>query len=123
MGAEGNFFVNFQDIKNSKISPLIRSFYYGDGENYDVFINLSQILWLTVLSLSALSALYSLKNKSKRGEEMSVLILSVIGLTLFETLFETRARYLFTYAPIFIICACVGLFSILKVIKQKGFIK
>ena len=122
-GGEGNFFINIQNIKNSEISPFIRSFYYRDGENYGTFINLSQILWLTVLSLSSLSALYSLKNKSKRGEEATVLILSIIGLTLFETLFEPRARYLFTYAPIFIICACIGLFSVLKEIKQKGLIK
>lgn len=122
-GMEGNFFVNLQEDKNSKTSPFIKSFYYKDGENYDVFMNSSQILWLSVLTLSSFSVLYAFKSKCKRGEEMTVLILSIIGLTLFETIFEPRARYLFTYAPIFIICACVGLFSILKEIKQKGFIK
>ncbi len=36
------------------------------------------------------------------------MLLSVIGLTLFELLFEARARYLFTYVPIYIILALYG---------------
>ena len=122
-GIEGNFFLSIQEEKNSVISPFLRSFYYEDGENYDVFHNVSQMMWLTILFLSSFAAVYALKDGNKEGDEMLVLMLSLIGLFIFETLFEARARYLFTYAPIFIICGCVGLYSILKTVKEKRLMK
>jgi len=36
-------------------------------------------------------------------------MLSIVGLTLFEVLFEARARYLYTYAPVFCILASSGI--------------
>ena len=38
-----------------------------------------------------------------------VMMLSVIGLTAFELIFEARARYLFTYAPVYILLGIGGL--------------
>ena len=35
-------------------------------------------------------------------------MLAIIGLTLFVLLFEARARYLYTYAPIYILLGAVG---------------
>ena len=40
---------------------------------------------------------------------MVVLMVSIIGLTLFEILFEARARYLYTYVPLFILIALKGM--------------
>ena len=34
---------------------------------------------------------------------------AILGLTLFELLFEARARYLFGYAPVYVMLAGVGL--------------
>lgn len=39
----------------------------------------------------------------------AILMLGIVGLTLFELLFEARARYLFIYAPIYIILCIYGL--------------
>ena len=41
-------------------------------------------------------------------------MLAVIGLTVFELLFEPRARYLYTYAPFYIILAVSGIQMIIK---------
>ena len=58
--------------------------------------------------------MYVFKRPDQKGDEMSVMLLSLIGVTLFVTLFEARARYLFPYAPIFIVSAVVGLYMILQ---------
>ena len=34
------------------------------------------------------------------------MFLSLVGIMLFELLFEARARYIFTYVPIYILMAC-----------------
>ena len=41
-------------------------------------------------------------------ERVAVLMLALIALTLFETLFEARARYLFIFAPLYITLAVCG---------------
>ena len=45
---------------------------------------------------------------------VAVAVLALIGLTMFEMLFEARARYLFNYSPIFILTATVGWYTMLK---------
>ncbi len=39
-------------------------------------------------------------------------MLAIIGISLFLTIFEARARYLYCYSPIFIVAAAKGLFNI-----------
>ena len=36
-------------------------------------------------------------------------MITIIGLTLFELIFEARARYLFAYVPLYIILAVCGI--------------
>ena len=62
-----------------------------------------QCVWLGVLVLGLSGCL------QKKGQEMAVLELTLIGLTLFELLFEARARHLLAYAPFFILMAGMGL--------------
>lgn len=118
-GVEGYFFKEILPEPNGSVAPWLRSFYYEDGENYRLFEDSMQAIWLAVLMFSGTVALYIVRNKGKKGLEASVLTLSLIGLSLFETLFEARARYLLTYAPIFIICAIIGLFTLIKIINEK----
>ena len=44
-------------------------------------------------------------------------MLAIIGLTIFETVFEARARYLFTYIPMYIILAIMGGYSLKEQLK------
>ena len=48
----------------------------------------------------------------KKDKTRSVMMLTVIGLTIFLTVFEARARYVYTNLPIFILLAVSGLNSI-----------
>lgn len=117
---DGDFFMKILPEPNETISPILRSFYYENGENFGVFNTYMQCIWLTVFALGAITAIFAWKKKEYNTDVMSVLLLSVVGLTFFECLFEARARYLFTYAPLFIICACIGMYILCKVIKDKN---
>lgn len=117
--AEGNFFVRVFEERPSPICKLLRGLYYqGGGYDdvgiyYNVWSNFEQMLWMTIL-LFGCFAVFSADNPGK-----AVLMLSVIGLTIFELIFEARARYLYTYAPLYIILAVYG-FQFLQQKRYSG---
>ena len=58
----------------------------------------------------------------KREQINSVLlvaVLSLIGITLFQTVFEARARYLFNYSPFFIFVSAIGWMENVKLCAPK----
>ncbi|MBP3308857.1 MAG: hypothetical protein J6L90_05400 [Clostridia bacterium] len=118
-GVEGRFYDEVLPEPNASVAPWLRSLYYNDGDNYRLFEDSMQAIWLAVLIFSGTAVLYIKRNKGKNGLEASLLVLSLIGLALFEALFEARARYLMTYAPIFIICAVIGLYTLTRFIREK----
>lgn len=87
---------------NTWTNQLLANFYYANGDYYQCYLVITQIIWMLVLVLSVLA--YLCKRK-----ECSVIILSIFGLSLFLLLFECRARYLFLYLPLFMVLAGVGL--------------
>lgn len=101
---EGKFYREILEETNPVLSPALRSVYYSHtGKAYPVWANFAQMIWMGVLALAACSSL------GRRDARMSVIMLSLIGLTIFETVFEARARYLFCFAPLFIILAASGM--------------
>lgn len=105
-GYEGTFYMSVLPEKNNTISPLLRNIYYNRsciGKYYPVWCNVMQMVWISMLLLSVFSAFIPKKR------EVAVLMLAIIGLTIFELLFEARARYLFTYVPIYIILGTIGI--------------
>ena len=71
------------------------------------------MVWMCTLLLSVFSI------RSKGTPKESILMLSIIGLTLFQLLFEARARYLFIYTPIYIILAILGIHNIQNMYTKK----
>jgi hypothetical protein len=118
-GGEGNFFVGIMEERNLPFSSFVRGLYYsGDysdvGKYYDIWSNFEQMIWLTILLVSIFSVF------ADKGSDKAVITLSVIGLTVFELIFEARARYLYTYAPFYIILAVYGISYIAKNIISKS---
>lgn len=110
-GLEGSFWKEILPQKNEGISELVRSFYYHDGEFYGTFLTYMQCFWIAVLFLQ-------LFNKTtKKCGIIPVIELSIIGLTIFELLFESRARYLYIYSPLYIFMAVCGVQNIYSKIK------
>lgn len=101
-GLEGSFFLETHDTTNP-LSRFSRSLYYEGHRLYPVFQFTMQIIWLLVLTLALGNLFLKRLTKTQR-----VLFLSLIGIFLFESLFEARARYLYTYVPLFILSAVSG---------------
>lgn len=104
---EGSFFSVMNPPKDSPFTRFFRGLYYTkeyaeEGIYYPLWSNFAQMIWLTVLFLSIFSVF------GERSPEKNALLLSIIGLTLFELLFEARARYLYTYVPVYILLAVSG---------------
>lgn len=108
-GKEGNFWRNVHEEKNTLVSPFLRNIYYEDGKYNRHFQQFEQIVWLFVLVCCLLSGVMNLRNKDDKSPVYMVLILAILGLTVFEILFEARARYLYIYAPIYVIVATIGM--------------
>ncbi len=97
---EGSFIVEKFYSGNSKIREFFWSIYFPDGEHYSQFLNVMQTIWLGVLFFTGGALLGKQKDK-----KLLVCGLTIIGLTLFELLFEPRARHLFIFIPIYVILA------------------
>lgn len=111
---EGNFWDTIYPMENNFISPAIRSFYYTDGSNYSIWCTWAQFLWLATLLFSSFSVL-----SKQHSKPLSVLQLTLCGLFIFEMLFEVRARYIYTCAPLFIVLAVIGLRNIYQFIQLR----
>lgn len=113
-GVEGTFWIGVQNAKNTLVANVARSLYYDNGRHYDLWCTFAQFLWLGTLLCGAFSGLY----RSKDGK-LRVVQLALSGLFLFEMLFETRARYLYTNVPLYIVLAVVGLREIYRLLSTR----
>ena len=100
-GKEGKFYKEVYDDK-TVLSKFLKNIYYRKGRYYYQWCLFAQMLWITVLFLSLFSTL------GKPDENWSVILLTLIGIILFETIFEARARYFWIYVPFFILSGVRG---------------
>jgi len=120
-GGEGVFYREVLPEADGFFSPLMRNLFYGPkevyqgeyGQSYGLWRNVVQATWLLVLLLSVAGAV------CRRNKAIAVTMLALIGLTIFELLFEARARYLYCYVPLYILLASVGADSARKRIISK----
>lgn len=106
-GAEGSFVV-MPVNRSTRATHHLMSYYYPFGEDHHLFLTVSQVLWLMVL-FGAFLLGFNRKYPSLREQKIIAAIrLSLIGLVVYVMLFEARARYLYTFLPIFLVAALVG---------------
>ncbi len=130
-GIDGNFFAGpvLGDMpavrEDSPFRPLIHSFIIAGERNYDKYRDLMQLFWLTVLFFASVGEIYALKRLVRRDFEgipalytLGVLFLSLYGLTVFELIFEAKARYLFTYLPLFLTAGVYGACVIYRSLRR-----
>ncbi len=89
--------------RNDALSVFLRSFYHAKGSRMPWGQTAVQCLWLGVLSLCAFAAL-----RMRKKPAVSLLSLTLIGLTAYLLLFEVWPRYLFLYAPFFVILSSLA---------------
>jgi len=112
---EGSFLVSVSDSPNWFLSPLLRNFYYATGDYYSYFLSWMQMLWMVILTLCPFAIFHN--GNVRNNRTVTVIMLSVLGLTLFEMIFELRARYLYTMVPLYITLAVLGLHQIVLLAK------
>ncbi len=112
-------FVNEMYENDSTLGNALRSYYYlgGDnilreenafpegGENFSIFANMAQIIWYMLLILCFLQSIRLLFLKKSMSEVDVVSLISgitILGIFVFLSLFETNARYLYSLLPIFV---------------------
>ena len=106
---EGEFFAEILNKKDIPGENFFRKIYYTRnyskiGIYYILWSNFEQMLWMTIISLDFWAIFYQ-----KKTYPFYVIMLGIIGLTIFELLFEARARYLYTFIPLYIILAILGI--------------
>lgn len=116
-GQEGNFFVNPVQSKTPGLQKFFRSVYYSRAavmeKNYKYWNGFAKAVWLSVLFFSLASFL-------EKGNRNAVIYLGIVGLTVFELIFEARARYLYTYIPLYILLSVVGMEAISEKVHLPG---
>ena len=130
-GIDGNFFAgpvlgDMPAVKeDSPLRGLIHSFIIAGERHYDSFREILQVFWLTVLFFTAAGEIFALKKLIGNGFEgnpafytTAVLFLSLYALTVFELIFEAKARYLFTYLPLFLLAGVYGAYGIYRSLRH-----
>lgn len=103
-GREGVFYAQVLPAKSS-FSTALREFYYSIGSKHSSYANMMQAIWVFVLvSLLGLPLFY----RNPDFLQITCIMLTILGITLFLTLFEARARYLLCNIPFFIVGATLG---------------
>ena len=121
-GIEGQFFREAVEDKDDVISPFLkRQVVTDDPAHVPVLETYFQILWLGLLACSLLCgfAWRACVQHDQRLDLLLILLLSIIGLTLFELIFEARARYLFAYAPFYVLAGLAGAWYALEALAVK----
>lgn len=106
-GEEGAFFLNLKK-SNNPIKKVINDVFTPEGKFYKVYLLIAQWFWLTLLFF-----IPSCVKKNNSKDEF-VVMLAIIGISIFLTLFEARARYLYCYSPIFIVAFALGITNVLN---------
>ena len=121
-GKEGGFYNHVSEEPNRKAAPFLRQIIYDDGIYHGYFLIWFQFIWIFVLFMNLFGcgwlkspdsnnakSQYHLKDDRDESRWIAVVQLTLIGLVMYEILFEARARYLYIYAPFFYIMATAGM--------------
>ncbi len=105
-GKEGYFYKTIYPEKNKHLSPFLRNLYYNrmiPGKYFPYWCSFATALWLGMLALMFVGGF-------GRGSRYTyAVIIAILMLTLYECLFESRARYFYIYVPFYILMAMEGL--------------
>lgn len=121
-GYEGDFFSMPVEDKDGVLSPVLK-YLTGERQEGGQFPEMAtyfQCIWLGVLlGLPMMAAACWKKKQQGEANVYEAMMLGVIGLTLFEMLFEARARYLLTYTPLYIILGLGGYRYALQLLRNR----
>lgn len=98
---------------DNNLSEFLKNVYYERGKYNQIYTQIIQCLWISILIFNMFSY-----NDSK-SRKIPIIILALMGLFLFETIFEARSRYIFVYVPLYIFIGVIGIKNVLNWICRK----
>lgn len=116
---EGEFYLKWIEDKDAHISPFLKSIVYTGGSRYPIYQTAAQCVWLALLAGCVLFALRQMIGRADGTDEAAVMMLCIIGITLFQTVFEARARYLYIYAPFFVLLGAGGIWQTVQTVLER----
>lgn len=118
-GLEGGFYHTTRETTGA-IADALRSFYYNNGTLFPVFCAFAQAIWLFVLIGIPAGLIYIIGRGLSREDAavIAALASSLVLLTLYLVVFETRARYLLHYAPVFVFLTTWGYSMLASRVRQ-----
>lgn len=106
-GKEGEFFREELEKPEEILSKTLKSFYYNDGKHRVALNTYMQLIFMMTL-LGGFLNLITLFDKKKILDVSLIAMLSLVGIFLFVSMFEARARYIYVYAPLYILMGVSG---------------
>ncbi len=98
-------------------SPRLRNIFYEMGDHFGAYISMAQLIWLTVFLLSLGLVFY--KPQEKYHDVVLALTMSIAAMFVFVELTEARARYLYTFSPLYLIAGVIGSYVLYQRIFSK----
>lgn len=114
--------LNQEYIVHSGIIDFSREFLALDGKYIRISHHVWRLAWVTVLMLCiALLASEIINSIRRKGVSFLVIgfAVAVIGLAIYQVMFESRARYIFLYLPMFILLATWGVVELDRMASRK----
>jgi len=106
---EGEFYREWIDDKDDVLSPFLKSLVDVNSDRFIILLTIMHSIWLALLAGCVICGFRQLLLHGERYlDVLSVMMLAVVGLILFEWIFEARARYLYLYAPYFVMLGTYG---------------
>ncbi len=106
-GIEGEFYADGTEDRVPVVSAFLKRIFWHTGDLYKYLAVLQQTLWLVVIT----GSIFFFAGKNVNGE-MAIKI-TLIGIFLFLALFESRARFVFAYSPLYIAAAGISFVQLL----------
>ena len=106
-GREGAFY-DYAKKREGKVEKWIWSFIHLDGANFEYYGRFAQTIWITMLFLMMFM---NIQNWGKYEDYKVVCVMAIVGITIFVSIFEARARYLFLYSTYYVVCFVMGVDS------------
>jgi len=121
---EGEFYREWIEDKDDVLSPFLKSIIYTEGSRYPYLLTYFHSIWLALLLGAVLKGAACVVSRKEIGNGYCVLMLSVIGITLFQLIFECRARYLYLYAPYYVLLGMSGIWETVHAgLRRTGILK
>ena len=124
--ADGSFqlddFASVSREGTSATGKALESIFHHDGAYYPVLHTAQQGAWIFVLMMCpfAVLAFCAMRRANKSGgDTLLAMMLTIVGVMLFNMIFEARGRYIFSNAPVMIVLATVSVYALRQRVEEK----